>query len=250
MREMKRLFIILVLFTLLIVTPSVSIQTDYSPDLIPRQGGNTIIEWTVVDAPDAAFALFWSGADSWIAEAGSQMEFNVTDASGEIEGQLTLGNVTFSANNTNIAKDLILGVWGLTPWFPGLVVKIGESSMEALNQTAFASAERVYGNYLNGSMVSSYEAVLSNGISYDCIIFEYEQDPTGFGDPQLTTLAYDTETGVLVKANTSFSFGTPYSLILELEGIYIPTVDPSFLWMGVAIVGVVIVIVALLRFRR
>ena len=247
---MKRLGIILVLFTLLMVTPSVSVQTDYSPDLIPREGVNTIIEWTVVDAPDVVFALFWSGADSWIAEAGSQMKFNVTDASGEIKGHLTLGNVTLSANNTNIAKDLILGVWGLTPWFPGLIVKIGESNMEDLNQTAFASAERVSGNYLNGSMVSSYDAVLSNGVSYDCIIFEYEQDPTGFGDPQLTTLAYDTATGVLVKANSSFSFGTPYSLILELEGIYIPTVDPSFLWIGVTIAGVVIVTVAILRFRR
>ena len=224
--------------------------TGYNPGLSPRVSVGTSIAWTVDDAPNVAFALFWSGTGAWIAEKDSQMTFDVTRADDDIEGELTLGNVTWTSNDTEIAMDLIIGVWGLTPWFPGFIVEIGDTSMEELNQTAYASAERVTGNYLNGTMESSYEEVVAHGTSYDCIIFEYEQDPTGFGDPQLTTLAYDTATGVLVKANTSFSFGNPYSLILELEGIYIPTVDPSFLWIGVAIAGVVIVTVAILRFRR
>jgi len=91
----------------------------------------------------------------------------------------------------------------------------------------------------------------SNGRLYDCIVFQYEQDPTSFGEPQITTLAYDTETGVLVKANTSYSFGAPYTLILELEGIHIPTPDSILVWAGLAIAGAVLIIVAaVIRTRR
>jgi hypothetical protein len=98
-------------------------------------------------------------------------------------------------------------------------------------------------------MESSYEEVVAHGTSYDCIIFEYEQDPVSFGEPQLTMLAYDLVTGVMVKANTSYSFGTPYSLVLELEGIYTPSVGPTPLLVGVAIALVVVLAVAIMKKR-
>jgi hypothetical protein len=250
MTDMKKHAIPFTLIVLFFIAPAAGTPTDYSPGLIPRDSVPTRITWNVIEAPDVAFSLWFSGTEKWLALSGSQMTFNITGANDDLEGQLELGNVTLKANNTAIAKDLTLGVWGLTPWHPGLVVRIGDSNLESLNQTAFASAERVAGNYLNGAMVSSFETIESNGIQYDCIVFEYEQDPTGFGEPQMTSLAYDTETGVLVKANTSYSFGIPYILILELEGIHIPSVDPIFLWVGVATAGVVLIVVAVLRSRR
>jgi hypothetical protein len=250
MTDMMKRAIPFVLIALFFVAPAAGTPTDYSPDLMPRDSVLTRITWNVIEAPDVAFSLWFSGTGTWLALTGSQMSFNITGINGDLEGQLALGNITLAANDTNIAKDLTLGVWGLTPWHPGLVVKIGDSNLESLNQTAFAAAERVAGNYLNGTMASSFETVESNGVQYDCIVFEYQQDPTGDGEPQMTTLAYDTGTGVLVKANTSYSFGTPYSLILELEGIHIPTADPIILWVGIATAGVVLIFVAILRFRR
>jgi hypothetical protein len=122
--------------------------------------------------------------------------------------------------------------------------------IDDLNQTAYASAERSAGNHLNGTMESSFGQVITHDTSYDCIIFEYEQDPVGFGEPQLTMLAYDLATGVMVKANTSYSFGTPYTLILVLEGISVPSVDPTLLWVGVAIALVAVFAVAIIKIRR
>jgi hypothetical protein len=250
------------------VTPAAGTPSDYHPDLTPRDSVPTKITWNVEEAPEVAFSVWFSGTGNWLASPGSQMAFEVDSLNDDVEGELTLGNITLTANDTDIAKDLTLGVWGLTPWLPGLVVKIGETNMETLNQTAYASAERVLGNYLNGTIESSYEAVLSNGISYDCIVFDYEQDPPGFGEPQRTTLAYDTITGVLVKANTSYSFGIPYSLVLELAEIevYTPTtitttttttpittpnpVDQNLIWVAVSIAGVVIFVIAAVIRRR
>ncbi|MFX0055252.1 MAG: hypothetical protein ACFFAX_05190 [Promethearchaeota archaeon] len=251
MTYMKKHAIPFVLIVLFFIAPAAGAPTDYSPNLVPRDSVPTRITWNVIEAPEVAFSLWFSGTGNWLAQEGSQMTFNITGINGDVEGQLELGNVTLTANDTDIAKDLTLGVWGLTPWHPGLVVKIGDSNFESLNQTAFAAAERVAGNYLNGTLVSSFEPVESNGVLYDCIVFEYEQDPTGFGEPQMTSLAYDTETGVLVKANTSYSFGTPYTLILELEGIHIPTEDPVLLWVAVAIAGVVLIMIAVaIRTRK
>jgi hypothetical protein len=147
----------------------------------------------------------------------------------------------------------VYSVWGLTPFFPGLVVKIGDENLAVLNETAHASAARVSGNYLNGTMNSSYGTVIVNGRSYNCIIFEYQQDPTGFGDPQLTYLAYDTETGILVKGNSSYYFGepwSPYSLIVELESISTPGVDMTWILVGVGAVVAVVVIMILVIIKK
>ncbi|MHA2355647.1 MAG: hypothetical protein ACXADC_10765 [Candidatus Thorarchaeota archaeon] len=247
---MKRHAIIVMLIALFIVTPASATLTDYSPDLVPRDSASTVVTWSVIEAPEVAFALWYSGTGNWLASSDSQMTFEITNLDDDVEGQLTLGNITVSANDTDIARDLTLGVWGLTPWLPGLVVKIGENNLESLNQTAFDSADRVSGNYLNGTMTSEYTPIEASGVTYDCLVFDFEQDPTGFGDPQLTTLAYDTATGALVWANTSYSFGVPYSFIITLEDILIPSVDPIFLWIGAGMIAVVVVIAVVLRIRR
>lgn len=248
---MKKLGITLMIVTLFLFAPVSATSDGYNPDLLPRDSLTTEIAWTVEESPDVAFSLFWSGSGAWVAEAQKRMNFIVTGIYSDIEGELTLGNATWASNDTEIAMDLTLGVWGLTPWFPGLVVKIGETNIDELNQTAYASAERIKGNYLNGTMESSFGQVIAFGTSYDCIIFEYEQDPVSFGEPQLTMLAYDLITGVLVRANTSYSFGTPYKLILELEGIHIPMATlVDYVWIGVVAVLVAFVAVAITKTRR
>ncbi|MHA2378327.1 MAG: hypothetical protein ACXADS_03560 [Candidatus Thorarchaeota archaeon] len=230
----------------------VATPTDYGGVLVPKSSGNTIITWTVLNSSNDAFALYWSGIGAWLAENGSEMTFEITSIEEDVEGTLTLGNKTWSANDTEIAMDLTLSVWSLSdPWLPGFIVKIGEGNLNQLNGTAYAAAARVAGNYMNGTMTSSYEQVVAGGVEYDCIIFDYVQDPPLFGEPQLTQLAYDVETGVLVKANTSYSFGAPYILTLELRSIS-PSMGFEF-WLaaaGLVVAGILVVAIAVVLRRR
>jgi hypothetical protein len=251
---MKRIAMILSLAMLFLLVGNVSANdTGYSSIIQPVGDSNTIISWNVIDSPEAAVAWGWVGEGSWFVESGDKINFTVTKVEEDyVTGILGIGNFSIVANNSRIASEIVYGVWGLTPFFPGLIVKIGEENLVGLNETAYASAARVSGNYLNGTMVSSYGSVSASGRSYNCIIFEYEQDPTGFGEPQVTYLAYDTGTGVLVKGNSSYYFGEPwlpYSLVIELESIVAPGSDMTLILVGAgaAAAAVVIVIVVILK---
>jgi hypothetical protein len=219
----------------------------YSSILLPVGDSNTIIFWNVIDSPEAAVAWGWTGEGSWFVETGDKINFTVTRVEKDfVTGILGIGNFSMEANNSRIASEIVYGVWGLTPFFPGLIIKIGEENLDTLNDTAYASAARVLGNYLNGTMISSYGSVIANGRSYNCIIFEYEQDPTGFGEPQVTYLAYDTETGVLVKGNSSYYFGEPwlpYLLAIELESITPPGLDMTIILLGAGTAAAVVLII-------
>lgn len=253
MKAMQKRALIVVLIAACLLSASVAAApTDYSSVLMPKSTGNTTITWTVLNSSNDAFALYWSGTGAWLAENGSEMVFEIIGVEEDVEGTLTLGNKTWSSNDTEIAMDLTLSVWSLSnPWLPGFVVKIGESNLNELNSTAFAASARVSGNYMNGTMTSSYEQVVAGGVEYDCIVFDYVQDPPLFGEPQLTRLSYDAETGVLVKANTSYSFGAPYILVLELNSIT-PPADFEF-WLAASALtfgGILVVVIAIVLKRR
>ncbi len=227
-------------------------QTDgYSSEI---ENGK-ILEWRVEATPTSAFNLYYTNGGNWLAENGSLMRFSIQSVSDDVVGQLTIGNVSVVANDTEIAKDLTLGVWGTpTEWWPGLIVGVGESNIESLNATAFASAERVSGNFLNGTMTSHYENISVGNVQLECIVFDYEQDPSGFGDPQRTHLAYCLATGVLVEASTSYSFGVPYNLEISLEGSGTPLVEPQqglyLLIIGGAVLGAVFISYVILSRRN
>jgi hypothetical protein len=185
------------------------------------------ITWTVNVAPQDITIMYYSEGGNMLAENGSTMLCAVSSISDDVVGTFSIGNVTVAANDTEIAKDLVLGVWGTpTEWWPGFFVETGQSNIHSLNETAYAAAERGPDNYLNGTMTSRYDNVsvivwnstleVYELVEEDCIIFDYEQDPTSFGEPQITHLAYSLNSGILVKANTSYSFGNPYNLVISL----------------------------------
>ncbi len=229
--------------------------TGYSSEI---QSGRAVT-WQIESAPDVAFNMFYTGGGNWIAQADSMIGFGINELDDDVRGLLAIGNVTVLTNDTDIAKDLTLGVWGTpTQWWPGLFVKVGQSDIESLNSTAYGSAERVSGNYLNGTMISSYETISANNEQHQCIVFDYEQDPSGFGEPQRTHLAYSLDTGVLIEVNTSYSFGTPYELVFRFAGFVDPTVvdliaDPNSLIAISGIVGgaiLAVIVVAYIKLRR
>ena len=246
--RMKGLMI--ALLTLCFLTANVVASSDdYYQPLVPSPQGNTIVNWRMVEVPELAVQWGWTGEGAWLAESESILSFTITTLDEYITGDLTIGNFTIEANNTDVAKELVLGVWGLTPFFPGLVVAIGQDNFDDLNATAYASAERVQGNYLNGTMESLYESVVVGGTSYDCIVFDYEQDPSGYGEPQRTYLAYDTLTGVLVRANTSVTIVNEYILVLELQSILPPGPDMLLIVGGLSIVAIVVIVIVVVKRR-
>ncbi|MEE8181947.1 MAG: hypothetical protein V3T87_01385, partial [Candidatus Thorarchaeota archaeon] len=219
----------------------------YYQPLVPSLQGNTIVNWRMVEVPELAVQWGWTGDGAWLAESEGIMSFTITTLDEYITGDLKIGNFTIEANNTDVAGELVLGIWG--SFSPGLVVAIGQDNFDALNDTAYASAERVQGNYMNGTMESSYEPVVIGGISYDCIVFDYEQDPSGYGEPQRTYLAYDTLTGVLVRANTSVTIVNEYILVLELQSILPP--GPAMLLVvgGLSIFAIVVIVLVVVKRR-
>jgi len=248
--KMRMRSLLIAFFTLCFLTTSiVASSDDYYQPLVPNPQGNTIVNWRMVEAPELAVQWGWTGEGAWLAASGSIMSFAITTLDEYITGDLTIGNFTIEANNTDVARELVLGVWGLTPFFPGLVVAIGQNNLDALNDTAYASAERVQGNYMNGTMESSYEPVVIGGISYDCIVFDYEQDPSGYGEPQRTYLAYDRLTGVLVRANTSVTIVNEYNLVLEIQSILPPGPVMLLIVGGLSIFAIVVIVLVVVKRR-
>jgi hypothetical protein len=241
---MKRSAIVLLvgffMLTLNIAPQTVALPTDI-------QSGTTY-SWHVNVAPHSITNMFYSGGGNMLADNGSSMHAEVETIGEDIIGTYSIGNVTVRANDTEIARDLVLGVWGTyTEWWPGLFIETGQSNIDSLNESAYAAAERVYGNYLNGTMTSRYDNVSVfiwnfTAAAYDleneeCIVFDFEQDPTGFGEPQITHLAYSLTSGVLMRANTSYSFGDPYYLSMT----YMEPGDPTPVDMSVDFGNLIII---------
>ena len=77
----------------------------------------------------------------------------------------------------------------------------------------------------------------------ECIVFDYEHDPSGFGEPQVTHLAYALGSGVLVEASTSYSFGVPYILEISLVEVSLPTVNLPLEQLALILAGSLIAVV-------
>ncbi|RDE13429.1 MAG: hypothetical protein C4K48_07945 [Candidatus Thorarchaeota archaeon] len=210
-------------------------------EISPAIQSSTTVNWRIVRAPQYATNAVFSNGGYWQAEEDGVMSFAVTDMQEDIAGELRLGNMTVTTNDTMTAKDLTLGVWGIVEFWPGLFIKIGRNEVQELNDTAYASAEHVAGNYLNGTMLSYYDNLTLDDIEHECIVFEYQQDPTAAGTPQHTTLVYNISTGVLVYANTSYYLGEsfkPYVFEIEFLSIDYTGTMPGLL-IGLTIVMLV-----------
>ncbi len=246
---MRMRSLLIAFLTLCFLTTSiVASSDDYYQPLVPSPQGNTIVNWRMVEVPDMAVQWGWSGDGAWLAESEGIMSFTITTLNEHITGNLKIGNFTIEANNTDVAGELILGLWG-SSFSPGLVVAIGQDNLGDLNDTAYASAERVQGNYMNGTMESSYEPVVVGGTSYNCIVFDYEQDRSGYGEPQRTYLAYDTLTGVLVRANTSITIVNEYILVLELQSILPPGPAMLLIVGGLSLFAIVVIVLVVVKRR-
>jgi len=178
----------------------------------------TVVNWQVTQDPQSTFNMYFTGAGYCLIEADSTLSFTIGDINADVEGLLNIGNVSILTNDTDVARDLVLGVGIFSGFEPGLFVETGVSKFNELNASAYTSAERVSGNWMNGTMTSSYGNVSIGDIEFEAITFDYEQDTPFAGDPQRTRLIYDITTGVLLYANTSFWFGgdsEPYWLEIE-----------------------------------
>ncbi len=245
-------------FTILISVLSMNMivgSMAYALDIHPAEDRTTIVNWQVTQAPQTAFNLYFTGAGYCLIEADSTLSFTVGDINGDVEGLLTIGNVSIMMNDTDVSRDLVLGVGIFSAFEPGLFVETGVSNFNDLNASAYTSAERVSGNWMNGTMTSSYGNVTIGDSEFEAITFDYEQDTPFAGDPQRTRLIYDINTGVLLYANTSYWFGAgsePYWLEIEFMEIAYSGPFPltTIYYVIIASIIVVILIAIVVRQRK
>ncbi len=240
-------------FTILIAVLSMNMivgSMAYASDIQPAEDRTTIVKWQVTHAPLSAFNMFSTGPVNCLIEADTTLSFTVGEINEDVEGLLNIGNVSIMANDTDVARDLVLGVGWFSPFLPGLFVEIGVSNFNDLNSSAYASAESV----LNGTMTSSFSNVTIGDIEFEAITLDYEQDTPDVGDPQRTRLIYDITTGILLYANTSYWFGEGFeSYWLEIEFLditYSSTFPPLTIYYVIIAIIIVGIIAIVMRQRK
>ena len=251
----KKIIIGVTLLIVMLTMNTICGSMAYANDIQTVQDASTVAKWKVTHAPESAFSMYFTVAGNCLIENGSTLSFSVGNVNEDVEGLLRIGNVSIITNDTDVSRDLVLGVGIFSAFEPGLFVKAGATNIDALNDSAFAAAARVSGNFMNGTMSSTYENVTVGQVEYEAITFDYIQDIPFAGDPQVTSLTYAIATGVLLYANTSYWFGEgfePYWLefkFIEIthEGVYLP---PTSLYpIIIASVIVILLIVMILRKR-
>lgn len=250
-------------FTILIVVLSMNMivgSMAYALDIHPAEDRTTIVNWQVTQSPQTAFNMYFTGAGYCLVEADSTLSFTVGDINDDVEGLLNIGNVSIMTNDTDVARDLVLGVGIFSAFEPGLFVETGVSNFNDLNASAYTSAERISGNWMNGTMTSSYGNVTIGDSEFEAITFDYEQDSPFAGDPQRTRLIYDITTGVLLYANTSYWFGDPFEpywleiefLEIAIEGIYTswPVVFYPVIVASIIISFIIVILLIVMAVRK
>ena len=255
---MREKIILTIVLILMLATQVVAVtDNNYDERLYPTEESNTIITWDIIDVPEVPFSWWGSGfvfIGNWIADDSTNITYEITEIGESDEyltGDLVLGNLSLTTNDTEIANNLILGISGLAPWTPGLVISVGDENIQNENETAYAAAERIEGNWGNGTVESWYETLAINGVNYDCIIWNFTQDQPSYGDPQLTYLAYDLVTGVLVKCNSTYRFNVPYVFVMEINNIAFPNLSIlPLVILGVAGVSIVVIVAVIILKKR
>lgn len=226
----RRMTLSLIVMMFMVSVGLSTIATSYSTYI----DNETVITWNVEKITN--FTMWYTEGGYCAALNDSTMEFYASNVDDEVSGTLSIGNVSVATNDTMIALDLTLGVW--PSWLPGLIIEVGQNNIDTLNETAYAAAERIAGNWMNGTMVSKYENITIGSRTEECIVFDYTQDPPG---TQVTHLAYSLSSGVLVEANTTVTFTSTYLLVVSLSSIINPTIvdltPPPF--PGIILAGII-----------
>jgi len=226
----RRMTLSLIIMMFMVSISLTAIATGYSTYI----NNETVITWNVDEITN--FTMWYTEGGYCAALNDSIMEFHTSNVDNEVSGTLSIGNVSVATNDTMIALDLTLGVW--PTWQPGLIIEVGQSNIDILNETAYSAAARIAGNWMNGTMVSKYENITIGSKTEECIVFDYEQDSPG---TQVTHLAYSLSSGVLVEANTTVTFSSTYLLVISLASINNPTIvdltPPPF--PGIILAGII-----------
>lgn len=252
----KREIVAVALLFAIISMGAITGNQAFANNIKPVQDATTEVKWEVIHATTEPFSMYFTGGGICTIESGSTISFTVSEVEEDVGGLLAIGNVTAIANDTDVSRDLVLGIGVFSAFEPGLFVKVGSGNIAQLNESAYTAAERVSGNYMNGTISSSFDNITIGDNEYEAISFDYVQDTPFAGNPQRTHLVYDVNTGVLLYANTSYWLGegfNPYWLEFQFveiahEGVIPP---PIFLYtITIATVIVVLLVIMIITKRR
>jgi len=246
----KKEVVTIALLVALISMSAITGSQAFANDIQPVLDATTEIRWEVTHASAGTFSMYFTGGGICTIENGSTMSFTVSEVEEDVGGLLVIGNVSVITNDTDVSRDLVLGIGIFSAFEPGLFVEVGSGDIAQLNESAYTAAERVSGNYMNGTISSLYDNVTISDNEYEAIILDYVQDTPMAGNPQRTQLIYDVNTGVLLYANTSYWLGEgfePYWLEFQFVEIAHEGVIPPTIYLYTIIIATVIVVLFLIR---
>lgn len=173
---------------------------------------NSYMQWEITEYNEAMVADWWnltSARGAFRAISGSLVNFTIVQAqpqnlSSTYQGIVEFGNLSLMVDNAETGSNLVLSVY---PWLPGLVTHTNWTWHKAQAQTGL-------GVFVNGTLSILDTTTEILGVEREALIFAFEQDKPG---NQNTTLVYDKETGVLLKADTEVRFAGLFRMSLILK---------------------------------
>ena len=139
----KKPIIVVTFLIALLSISAIGRSMAYANDIQPVQDASTVAKWEVTHAPESAFSMYFTVAGNCLIENGSTLSFSVGNVNEDVEGLLRIGNVSIITNDTDVSRDLVLGVGIFSAFEPGLFVNAGPTNIDALNDSAFAAAARI-----------------------------------------------------------------------------------------------------------
>ncbi|MFQ5977457.1 MAG: hypothetical protein ACE5OZ_04925 [Candidatus Heimdallarchaeota archaeon] len=173
---------------------------------------NSYMQWEITEYNEAMVADWWNLTDArggFRANSGSLVNFTIAQAQPQnltstYQGILEFGNLSLMVDNAETGSNLVLSVY---PWLPGLVTHTNWNWHKV-------QAQNGLGVFVNGTLSILDTTTKILGAEREAIIFTFEQDKPG---NQNTTLVYDKETGVLLKADTEVRFASLFRMSLILK---------------------------------
>ncbi|MHA2233469.1 MAG: hypothetical protein ACXAB4_13385 [Candidatus Hodarchaeales archaeon] len=188
---------------------------------------NSYMQWEITEYNEALVADWWnltSDRGAFRANIGSLVNFTIAQAqpqnlSSTYKGILEFGNLSLMVDNAETGSNLVLSVY---PWLPGLITHTNWTWHKAQAQTGL-------GVFVNGTLSILDTTTEILGVEREAVIFAFEQDKPG---NQNTTLFYDKDTGVLLKADTEVRFASLFRMSLILKRCKgLSAASPEAEWM-------------------
>lgn len=204
---------------LLAILPINQVQAAYSDAIQANMKYNWKIE-NVTDEVVTFTDVSYIPKGNWKAYTGNYISYSVTSVAEEITGSFSIGNLTVTATDADIAVSLTLSIG---TWYPGLI-----SDTNWTQQSQYAT----------NNATGFFDGDLTYTLGSQTATFKYLQN-TSNGN-QNTTLIYNRTTGILLEGYGEYYFGSHVYIGLSFDSAEVITPPIGIESMFLTIIGIFI----------